>query len=254
MASIVQILDKDFCMSLLCVGNFFYVPETHIMYLTHCCWFLITNNVPLFKKLRDIIFFLWHQKKIISRSFLNSGTLIVSNSQGIKGKLSSDQYCLHTANEGLVRIQYKCLVPIYVFPEIKLLFLRENCNGLPVPTLKYLWEIYLFPGSVCLLCCRKIWGPILGIYCINRSHTHKCGNWDWGSAIPRKGIHKWDFRCCAVCVQYLWWWHNKKIAFFWPLVSYHLCRDTLGWMRLHRRGQLKVSLRFFMSLVKFTKG
>ncbi len=27
---------------------------------------------------------------------------------------------LYTANEGLVRIQYKCLVPIYVFPEMKL--------------------------------------------------------------------------------------------------------------------------------------
>jgi hypothetical protein len=26
----------------------------------------------------------------------------------------------HTANEGLVRIQYKCLVPIYIFPEMKL--------------------------------------------------------------------------------------------------------------------------------------
>jgi len=24
----------------LCVLFFFYVPETHIMYLTHCCWFL----------------------------------------------------------------------------------------------------------------------------------------------------------------------------------------------------------------------
>ncbi len=27
---------------------------------------------------------------------------------------------LYTANEGPVRIQYKCLVPIYVFPEMKL--------------------------------------------------------------------------------------------------------------------------------------
>jgi hypothetical protein len=26
----------------------------------------------------------------------------------------------HTANEGLVRIQYKCLVLIYLFPEMKL--------------------------------------------------------------------------------------------------------------------------------------
>jgi hypothetical protein len=30
---------------------------------------------------------------------------------------------------------------------------------------------------------------------INRSQAHECGNWDWGRAIPRKGIHKWDFPC-----------------------------------------------------------
>jgi hypothetical protein len=35
---------------------------------------------------------------------------------------------------------------------------------LPVPTLIYLWEIYIFPGSVCLFCCREICGKILGIY------------------------------------------------------------------------------------------
>jgi hypothetical protein len=33
---------------------------------------------------------------------------------------------------------------------------------------------------------------------ISRSQTHECGNWDWGRAIPRKGIHKWDFRCSAL--------------------------------------------------------
>jgi hypothetical protein len=51
-----------------------------------------------------------------------------------------------------------------------------NCNFqnriimfcLPVPTLIYLWEIYIFPGSVCLFCCRKICGLILGI---NKSLT-----------------------------------------------------------------------------------
>jgi hypothetical protein len=36
----------------------------------------------------------------------------------------------YTANEGPVRIQYKCLVPIYVFPEMKLLFLKQNFNVL----------------------------------------------------------------------------------------------------------------------------
>ncbi len=30
---------------------------------------------------------------------------------------------------------------------------------------------------------------------INRSQTYECGNWDWGRAIPRKGIHKRNFRC-----------------------------------------------------------
>jgi hypothetical protein len=37
---------------------------------------------------------------------------------------------MYTANEGLVRIQYKCLVPIYVFPEMKLLFPKQNYNVL----------------------------------------------------------------------------------------------------------------------------
>ncbi len=32
---------------------------------------------------------------------------------------------------------------------------------------------------------------------IIHSPTHECGNRDWGLAIPRKGIHKWDF-CCSV--------------------------------------------------------
>ncbi len=37
----------------------------------------------------------------------------------------------HTANEGpLVRIQYKCPVPIYVFLEMKLLFPKQNYNVL----------------------------------------------------------------------------------------------------------------------------
>ncbi len=30
---------------------------------------------------------------------------------------------------------------------------------------------------------------------INRSQTHGCWNWDWGSSVPFLGKHKWDFRC-----------------------------------------------------------
>jgi hypothetical protein len=35
---------------------------------------------------------------------------------------------------------------------------------LRVPSLIYLWEIYIFTGSVCLFCCRELCGPIWGIY------------------------------------------------------------------------------------------
>jgi hypothetical protein len=33
---------------------------------------------------------------------------------------------IYTANEVPVDIQYKCLVPIYVFPEMNLLFPKQN--------------------------------------------------------------------------------------------------------------------------------
>jgi hypothetical protein len=36
----------------------------------------------------------------------------------------------YTAKEGPVRIQYKCLVLIYVLPEMKLLFPKQNYNVL----------------------------------------------------------------------------------------------------------------------------
>ncbi len=41
-------------------------------------------------------------------------------------------------------------------------------------------------------------GNILGREYINRSQRHECGNWGWVRAIPRKGIHKWDFRCSVI--------------------------------------------------------
>ncbi len=47
---------------------------------------------------------------------------------------------------------------------------------LPVPTLIFLWEIHIFPGSVCLFCCREICGPILGIF---KSLTDTC-MWELG--------------------------------------------------------------------------
>ncbi len=73
--------------------------------------------------------------------------------------------CTALQMKGLVDIQYKWLVPIYVVPEVNCYFQdRIIMFCLPVPTLIFLWEIYIFPGSVCLFCCREICGPSLGIY------------------------------------------------------------------------------------------
>ncbi len=65
--------------------------------------------------------------------------------------------------------------------------------SVPISTFMCLWEIYIFPRSVCLLCWKyyvdRSWDYI------NHSQKHDCWNWGWGRAIPRKGRHKWDFRC-----------------------------------------------------------
>ena len=82
---------------------------------------------------------------------------------------------------------------------MKLLFPKQNYNVLlPVSTFIYLWEIYIYFQD------RSAY-PAAGKYVdrsweyINRTQTREYGNWDWGRAIPRKGIHKWDFSCSAVC-------------------------------------------------------
>jgi hypothetical protein len=71
----------------------------------------------------------------------------------------------HTANEGPVRIQYKCLVPIYVFPEIKLLFPKQNYNVLSPNSYTHIsmGDLYIFRISLPILL-QEICGPILGIY------------------------------------------------------------------------------------------
>ncbi len=53
-------------------------------------------------------------------------------------------YSVIIAKEGPVRIQYKCLVPIYVFPEIKLLFPKQNYNVLSLSSFTHLSVRYLY--------------------------------------------------------------------------------------------------------------
>ncbi len=80
---------------------------------------------------------------------------------------------------------------------------RHCAATVSIPTFMFLWAIYVFLGSVCLFCCRKIGGPDVGI---NRSlQTHDCGNWDWGRAISFLGIHKSKFLCSVGLNVFLQW-------------------------------------------------
>ncbi len=115
-------------------------------------------------------------------------------------KRSLDPPTALTANEGPVRIQYKCLAPIYVFPEMKLCSLLISKTELLCSVSQFLHSyvcerfIYFQDQSA-----YSALGKYVDRYWeyINRSQTHECGNWDCGRAISRKGIQKWDFRCSA---------------------------------------------------------
>ncbi len=105
------------------------------------------------------------------------------------------QLCI--PKEGPVMIQSKCLVPIYVFPEMKLLFPKQNYNVLSLSSFTHISVRYLCISltGLPILLQGKMWTDPGNI---NRSQTYECGNWDPGRAIPRKGIHKWDFPCSVV--------------------------------------------------------
>ncbi len=94
----------------------------------------------------------------------------------------------------MVRIQYKCLVPIYVFPDIKMSVPKQSYNVLSLSFYTHMSVRDLYISRIgCLFPAGKYvdrsWEYI------NRSQTHEYGNWDWGRAIPRKGIHKGNFPC-----------------------------------------------------------
>ncbi len=64
-----------------------------------------------------------------------------------------------------------------------------------------LLAIYIFPGSVCLFCSRKICGPILGIY---KSLTYTwMWKYDWGRAIPFLGLHNGILLQCKAWARHV---------------------------------------------------
>jgi hypothetical protein len=84
-----------------------------------------------------------------------------------------------TAKEGTVRIQYKCLVPSYLFPEIKLSFPKQNYNVLSPRSHTHISvrDLYISRIGLPILLQGNMWTDPGNIY-VNRSQTHECGNWD----------------------------------------------------------------------------
>ncbi len=68
----------------------------------------------------------------------------------------------------------------YTVSKIRFMYSQKwNCvASIRIPTFMYLWAIYMFPGSMCLLGCSKIGRLILGLQYINWKQIHDCGNWE----------------------------------------------------------------------------
>jgi hypothetical protein len=106
------------------------------------------------------------------------------------------EYQVYTANEVPMRIQCKCLVSIYVFPEMKLRGLVISKAELvmfclPISTFMYLSAIYTVYSQdrSAYLAVDRSWEYI------NRAKINKCRNWEQGRAVSFLGIHKSDFWC-----------------------------------------------------------
>ncbi len=132
--------------------------------------------------------------------------------------------------------------PIYMsgshlcISRMKLLFPKENYNVMsPFPTLiLYICERFIqFQDRSAFSAAGKYvdrsWEYV------NRSQTHEYEkyvkeyeNWDWGRAIPRKGIHKWDFHSSVGSA-----WPVVDLWFFpWLLLFIYIEKVGLTWALL----------------------
>ena len=119
---------------------------------------------------------------------------------------------------------------------------------LPVPTLIYLWEIYIFPGSVCLFFCRKICEPILGIYKSLR------GTWMWKLGLRPRSSQKRNIGASVSISTFMCLWANyifprwvclfcwrKYVDWSWEYIKTHECGNW-GWGRaIPRKGILYIN-------------
>jgi hypothetical protein len=66
---------------------------------------------------------------------------------------------VYISKKGPMRIQYKCLFPIYVFPEMKLLFPNKNCSVLSPSSYTHISvrDLYIFRINLPILLQENKW-------------------------------------------------------------------------------------------------
>ncbi len=113
-----------------------------------------------------------------------------------KNRVEKGSQRVHTANEDRWESNINGWFP-YMYSQKWNCFFQNRIIMfcLPVPTLiRYIFKRFIsFQDRSAYFAAGKYvdrpWEYI------NHSQIHGCGNWDRGRAIPRKGIHKWDFPC-----------------------------------------------------------
>ncbi len=96
----------------------------------------------------------------------------------------------YTANKGPGRGKSNINV-WFPFLEMTLLFPKQNYNSYTHISVR---DLYISRIGLPILLQEILYVDRSWEY-MKRSQTRECRNWDWGRTIPRKGIHKWDFRC-----------------------------------------------------------
>ncbi len=109
---------------------------------------------------------------------------------------------------------------------------------------KWNWNLYISTVDLPILL-QEISGYRSWKY-INHSQTHKCGNRDWGRAIPRKGIHKCDFRCSDL--QMKPYEYESPCCLVWVLGAYPKGQKIIGNYCVSHRLKMKLDLQSLFGL------
>ncbi len=103
---------------------------------------------------------------------------------------------------------------------------RNFLASVPNSTFMCLWAIYIFPWLICLCCCRKICGPILGI---NKSLTYTwMGIWEYINGISVVLTSQRNLYSIFLLLFPTKLEHFLTLSFL-SLPASHLCHQGLGW-------------------------